>query len=107
MVGLFYTDSAGDAAYFACRTGALTRLVASAGDGHHVLKTEGYHFYQIAGAGFRTCCAACTVFVVNGCQALDIVQRIELAGVYTITEAEASEFAGLYVRQGVCRGACG
>ena len=104
---MFYADSAGDAAYFACRTSALTRLVASEGDCQHVLKSEGYHFYQISGTGFGAWGAACAVFVVNGCQAIDVVQRVELAGVYTITEAEAAEFTGLYVRQGVCRGAGG
>lgn len=43
--------------------------------------------------------------VIDDGEAVNHVKGIELAGTYAVAESEATEFAGLYVGEGVCRGA--
>ena len=105
QVRLFCAQTAGDAPYLAHRTGGFAGFPAAAGYGHHNFVAEGDHFDEVSRTGLRAGSAAGTFFVVHSCQAVNDVQGVELAGAGAVAVAEAAEFAGLNVRQGIGGGA--
>ena len=100
-VALTFAHTATDTALGAHLAGGLTVfLVVASDDGHAVLR-EGDHLDEIAGAGLGAGGAARALVVVDGGQAVNDMQGVELASRDTITVTQAAELAGLDIGYGI------
>ena len=105
-LALFCTYSAAYTADLAHRASSLARFLIVAGDSHHILVAERDHLNQVSRAGLGTGRTAGAFLVVNGRQAVNNMEGVELAGAYAVAVTQATELARLDIRQGVGSGAC-